>query len=89
MVPVGRDHPEICDGVRAICARYPDKYWRELEDQDEYADAFVTELSAAGYLGALIPERYGGAGLPIRGGCVILEEIHAWPQCRPAARRCT
>ncbi len=77
MVPVGRDHPEIRDGVRAICARYPDKYWRELEDQDEYADAFVTELSAAGYLGALIPERYGGAGLPIRGGCVILEEIHA------------
>ena len=57
--------------------KYPDKYWRELEDNDEYADAFVTELSAAGYLGALIPEQYGGAGLPIRAGCVILEEIHA------------
>jgi acyl-CoA dehydrogenase len=77
MVPVGRDYPEIRDGVRAICAKYPDKYWRELEDNDEYADAFVAELSAAGYLGALIPEQYGGAGLPIRAGCVILEEIHA------------
>jgi acyl-CoA dehydrogenase len=77
MVPVGRDYPEIRDGVRAICAKYPDKYWRELEDRDEYADAFVAELSAAGYLGALIPEQYGGAGLPIRAGCVILEEIHA------------
>jgi acyl-CoA dehydrogenase len=77
MVPVGRDYPEIRDGVRAICAKYPDKYWRELEDKDEYADAFVAELSAAGYLGALIPEQYGGAGLPIRAGCVILEEIHA------------
>jgi acyl-CoA dehydrogenase len=77
MVPVGRDYPEIRDGVRAICAKYPDKYWRELEDKDEYADVFVTELSAAGYLGALIPEQYGGAGLRIRAGCVILEEIHA------------
>src|SRR5882724_2337286 len=77
MVPIGRDYPEIRDGVRAICAKYPDKYWRELEDKDEYADAFVAELSATGYLGALIPERYGGAGLPIRAGCVILEEIHA------------
>src|SRR5262245_33798563 len=77
LVPLGRDYPEIREGVRAICARYPDKYWRELEDKDEYADAFVAELSAAGYLGALIPERYGGAGLPVRAGCVILEEIHA------------
>ena len=34
MVPVGRDYPEIRDGVRAICAKYPDKYWRELEDKD-------------------------------------------------------
>ncbi|MFL6797577.1 MAG: acyl-CoA dehydrogenase family protein [Xanthobacteraceae bacterium] len=76
-VPLGRDYPELRDGVRAICARYPDQYWRELEAKDEYAEAFVAELSKAGYLGALIPERYGGAGLPIRAGCVILEEIHA------------
>ena len=77
MVPFGEDFPEIREGVRAICKRYPDKYWRDLEDIDEYAEEFVTELSRAGYLGALIPEEYGGAGLPIRAGCVILEEIHA------------
>jgi acyl-CoA dehydrogenase len=76
-VPLGEDFPEIREGVRAICAKYPGEYWRKLEKNDEYADAFVNELSAAGYLGALIPEEYGGAGLPLRAGCVILEEIHA------------
>jgi acyl-CoA dehydrogenase len=77
MVPLGEDFPEIREGVRAICVKYPGEYWRKLEKNDEYADAFVNELSAAGYLGALIPEEYGGAGLPLRAGCVILEEIHA------------
>jgi len=77
MVPLGEDFPEIRAGVRAICTKYPGEYWRKLEKNDEYADAFVNELSAAGYLGALIPEEYGGAGLPVRAGCVILEEIHA------------
>ncbi len=77
MVPLGEDFAEIRAGVRAICAKYPGEYWRKLEKNDEYADAFVNELSAAGYLGALIPEDYGGAGLPVRAGCVILEEIHA------------
>ena len=77
MVPLGEDYPEIRAGVRAICAKYPGEYWRKLEKNDEYADAFVNELTAAGYLGALIPEEYGGAGLPLRAGCVILEEIHA------------
>jgi acyl-CoA dehydrogenase len=77
MVPLGEDYPEIREGVRAICAKYPGEYWRKLEKNDDYAEEFVTELSEAGYLGALIPEEYGGAGLPIRAGCVILEEIHA------------
>ena len=76
-VPLGEDYPEIRAGVRAICEKYPGKYWRDLEDSDDYAEEFVAELSAAGWLGALIPEDYGGAGLPIRAGCVILEEIHA------------
>jgi acyl-CoA dehydrogenase len=77
VVQLGEDYPEIRAGVRAICQKYPGSYWRDLEDKDEYAEAFVTELSAAGYLGALIPEQYGGSGLPIRAGCVILDEIHA------------
>src|SRR5262245_48650459 len=77
MVSLGEDYGEIRAGVRAICAKYPGEYWRKLEKNDEYADDFVNELSAAGYLGALIPEDYGGAGLPLRAGCVVLEEIHA------------
>ena len=60
-----------------ICTNYPGEYWRKLEENDEYADEFVKELTAAGYLAALIPEEYGGAGLPLRAGCAILEEIHA------------
>ena len=76
-VLLGQDYPEIRDGIRAICAKYPGKYWRDLEDTDDYAEDFVNELSAAGYLGALIPEEYGGSGLAIRAGGVILEEIHA------------
>jgi acyl-CoA dehydrogenase len=76
-VPCGEDYPEIRANVQAICRKYPDEYWRRLEDADEYAEEFVAELGKAGYLGAAIPEEYGGAGLPIRAGCVILEEIHA------------
>jgi acyl-CoA dehydrogenase len=77
MMPLGEDYADIRAGVRAVCVKYPGDYWRKLEKNDEYADDFVNELSAAGYLGALIPEEYGGAGLPLRAGCVILEEIHA------------
>jgi acyl-CoA dehydrogenase len=76
-VPLGTDYPEIRDGVRAICRKYPGEYWRKLEDERAYPDAFVAEMSGAGYLAALIPEQYGGAGLPVRAGGVILEEIHA------------
>jgi len=76
-VTLGEDYVEIREGVRAICAKYPGKYWRDLEDRNEYAHEFVAELSAAGYLAALIPEEYGGSGLPLRAACVILEEINA------------
>ena len=77
MVPLGEDYREIREAVRAICKKYPGPYWRALEDKDEYPEAFVRELSDAGFLGALIPEEYGGSGLPLRAGGVILEEIHA------------
>ena len=77
MVPVGNDYPEIRDAVRAICKRFPGKYWRDLEDRHDYPDAFVKEMGDAGYLAALIPQEYGGVGLPIRAGSILLEEIHA------------
>ncbi len=73
------DYPEIRDAVAKICEGFPGQYWRELEDQPvegSYPTAFVTALTEAGYLAALIPEEYGGAGLPIRAGAAILETIH-------------
>ena len=76
-VTVGADYPEIRDAIRAICRDFPDKYWRDLEANDTFAEEFVAALGKAGFLGAAIPEQYGGSGLPIRAGCVILEEIHA------------
>ncbi|HVZ09548.1 acyl-CoA dehydrogenase family protein [Rhodopila sp.] len=77
VVTLGEDYPELRDSVRKICARYPGSYWNELEDQQAYPTAFVDELTEAGFLGALIPEEYGGSGLPLRAAAVILEEINA------------
>src|SRR5213078_3975111 len=64
-------------GVREICRRYPGEYWRELDARREYPEKFVKELTQAGYLAALIPQEYGGAGLGIAEGALILETIHA------------
>ena len=63
-------------GVLEICKRYPGEYWRELDAKREYPEAFVNELTRAGYLGALIPPEYGGAGLAIADGSLILQTIH-------------
>ena len=62
--------------VADLCQLYPGAYWRELDDKREYPEAFVQELSKAGYLAALIPEAYGGSGLGILEGGLILEEIN-------------
>tara|TARA_B100000676_G_scaffold312998_1_gene390546 strand:- start:613 stop:1800 length:1188 start_codon:yes stop_codon:yes gene_type:complete len=77
---LGEDYSEIREAVTKICDEYPGEYWRNLEDQGpegSYPTAFVKELTAAGFLGALIPDEYGGSGLPIRAGAVILETVHA------------
>ncbi|HEY1980556.1 MAG TPA: acyl-CoA dehydrogenase family protein [Xanthobacteraceae bacterium] len=81
---LGEDYPEIRAGVRKICAAYPGAYWRALDEKQDYPEAFVTALTQSGYLAALIPEQYGGAGLPMRAASVILEEIHA-SGCNAAA----
>jgi acyl-CoA dehydrogenase len=64
-------------GVLEICKRYPGEYWRDLDTRREYPEKFVNELTQAGYLAALIPQEYGGAGLGIADGALILETIHA------------
>jgi acyl-CoA dehydrogenase len=77
VLPLGEDYRDIRDAIRSICTGYPGTYWREIENRDTYPEAFVRELTQSGYLAALIPEEYGGSGLPLRAGSVILEEIHA------------
>ena len=77
VVPVDEDYADIRDGVRRICEGFPGEYWRDKDEKSEYPEEFVQALTQSGYLGALIPEEYGGSGLPIRAGSVILEEIHA------------
>ena len=77
MIETGEDYPEIRDGVRKVCEGFPGAYWRGLEETLSYPTEFVRALTEAGYLGALIPETYGGSGMPLRAAAVILEEIHA------------
>ena len=62
--------------VRALCARFPGMYWRQADAERRYPEAFVQALTEAGFLAALIPERYGGSGLGIAAAAAILEEIH-------------
>src|SRR5258705_6560014 len=62
--------------VYELCKQYAPEYWRELDAKREYPDAFINELTKAGYLAALIPHEYGGAGLGITEGALILEEIN-------------
>jgi alkylation response protein AidB-like acyl-CoA dehydrogenase len=74
---LSEDQRALRDGVLDICKQYPGDYWRALDVKREYPEAFVTDLTKAGYLAALIPEEYGGAGLGIAEGALILETIHA------------
>jgi acyl-CoA dehydrogenase len=71
-----QDAPAIREAVRALCAAFPGEYWRSLEP-DRYPSEFVAALTEQGWLSALIPETYGGSGLPLGTASVILEEICA------------
>jgi alkylation response protein AidB-like acyl-CoA dehydrogenase len=67
---------ELREQVRKLCGRYDGDYWRERDRARAYPEAFVDELTSAGYLACLIPEEYGGAGLRMREAAAILEEIN-------------
>src|SRR5262249_55024847 len=65
------------DAVRRICSDFPPEYWRKLDEERGYPTEFVQAMTAAGFLGALIPEEYGGSGLPLRAAAGVLEEVNA------------
>ena len=67
---------DIREGVRKICEAFPNEYWVKLDHAAEYPTDFVNALTEAGYLGALIPEEFGGSGLPLSAACAVLETIH-------------
>jgi len=67
---------EIRNGVRALCADFPDEYFRTIDAQRAYPERFVDALIQAGWLSAMIPEEYGGSGLGLAAASVIMEEIN-------------
>src|SRR3974377_2166592 len=81
----GSPPQETRHGVRKLCAQFPGEYWRRLDREDAYPAEFVKAVTAAGYLAALIPEEYGGSGLPLSAAAAIMEEIQR-AGCNGAAR---
>ncbi len=67
---------DIRDAVRALCADFPDEYFRRIDEQRAYPEAFVDALTKAGWMAALIPQEYGGSGLGLAEASVIMEEIN-------------
>ena len=74
------DLAEIRQSVRALCAKFGEDYWLEMDRANGYPTDFVAELTSAGFLGVLIPEAYGGAGLGVREAAAVMEEV-----CRSGA----
>ena len=77
ILTLGEDYPDIRRAVGRICEDFQGAYWRKLDAAGAYPLEFVEALTKSGWLAALIPEAYGGAGLPLRAAAVILETIHA------------
>ena len=69
-------YPEIRDAVRALCAQFPDEYHRKIDEQRGYPEEFVSALTQAGWMAALIPQEFGGSGLSMAEASVIMEEIN-------------
>ena len=69
-------HTEIRDGIAQLCSEFDGRYWQECDHSQSYPAEFVKALTIQGYLSCLIPEAYGGLGLPLSAGAAILEEIH-------------
>ena len=67
---------DIREGVRAVCAEFPEEYHRKIDHDRAYPEAFVAALTKAGWMAALIPEEYGGSGLSLTAASVIMEEIN-------------
>jgi len=83
-LPASEDWVDVRDAVARLCEDFPNEYWLKMDKADSYPQDFVDTLTESGFLGALIPEEYGGSGLPLSAACAVLETIHA-SGCNAAA----
>ena len=74
--PQFSQYTELRQSIRELCGQFKSEYWQKVEENSAYPEQFVKELTAAGWLSALIPEEFGGAGLGVTEASVILEEIN-------------
>ena len=74
--PINDDYSDIREGVRALCAQFPDEYHRQVDAERRYPEEFVDALTREGWMAALIPEEYGGSGLGLAEASVVMEEIN-------------
>ena len=72
---VEASYPDLREAVAKLCAKYPGEYWRALDREMAYPSEFVEELTRAGWLSVLIPEEYGGSGLPLSAAAAVLEAM--------------
>lgn len=75
-IPAAEDWTDIRDAVAKLCEDFPNDYWLKLDKSDTYPSEFVDALTQSGFLGALIPEEFGGSGLPLTAAGAVLETIH-------------
>jgi len=71
------DHDAIRDGIRRVCADFPDEYWRRCDEAHAFPDDFYRTMAAGGWIGIAIPERYGGGGRGVTEASIVLEEVAA------------
>ena len=74
---VAEDHEAIREGVRRVCAQFPDEYWREKDEQHEFPWDFYQAMADGGWVGIAIPEEFGGGGQGITEASIVLEEVAA------------
>lgn len=76
MTTYAEQFQDIRDGIRSLCAQFPDEYFRKVDEKRDYPEEFVKALTDAGWMAALIPQEYGGSGLSLTEASVIMEEIN-------------
>ena len=70
-------HEDLRDGVRRVCSKFPDEYWRRLDAEHEFPWDFYEAMAEGGWIGVALPETYGGGGLGITEASIVLEEVAA------------